>query len=168
MTSLKWYIFRVTGPLWGESTGHRWIPLTKANDAELWCFVSCASEQTVEEKSRRRWSDTPWCSLWRFVMHSTLFPRGLQNMRLPNGSGFINTMGAWHLFQAGVVRFYNQSICYVKCEFLQVISWRKSKWCHQHLRSIEIVDFSDPNFWSFKTGNVWQDPWLSRRSSNNV
>ena len=22
-------IFRVTGPLWGESTGHRWIPLTK-------------------------------------------------------------------------------------------------------------------------------------------
>ena len=20
--------FRVTGPLWGESTGHRWIPLT--------------------------------------------------------------------------------------------------------------------------------------------
>ena len=24
--------FRVTDPLWGESTGHRWIPLTKAND----------------------------------------------------------------------------------------------------------------------------------------
>ena len=22
----------------GESTGHRWIPLTKASDAELWCF----------------------------------------------------------------------------------------------------------------------------------
>ena len=22
--------FRVTGSLWGESTGHRWIPLTKA------------------------------------------------------------------------------------------------------------------------------------------
>ena len=21
-----------------ESTGHRWIPLTKASDAELWCF----------------------------------------------------------------------------------------------------------------------------------
>ena len=27
-----------TGPLWGESTGDRWIPLTKASDAELWCF----------------------------------------------------------------------------------------------------------------------------------
>ena len=31
-------IFRVNGPLWGESTGHRWIPLTKDNDAELWFF----------------------------------------------------------------------------------------------------------------------------------
>ena len=26
-------IFRVTGPLWGESTGPRWIPLTKASNA---------------------------------------------------------------------------------------------------------------------------------------
>ena len=25
--------FRVTGALWGELTGHRWIPLTKASDA---------------------------------------------------------------------------------------------------------------------------------------
>ena len=28
-------IFRVTGPLCGEFTGDRWIPLTKASDAEL-------------------------------------------------------------------------------------------------------------------------------------
>ena len=48
MTSSNGNIFRVTGPLWGESTGHRWIPLTKANDAELWCFVWYAPEQTVE------------------------------------------------------------------------------------------------------------------------
>ena len=27
--------FRVTDPLWTESTGDRWIPLTKASDAEL-------------------------------------------------------------------------------------------------------------------------------------
>ena len=32
-------IFRVTGPLCGEFTGHRWIPHTKASDAELWCFL---------------------------------------------------------------------------------------------------------------------------------
>ena len=42
MTSSNENIFRVTGPLYGEFTGHRWIPLTKASDAELWCFLSSA------------------------------------------------------------------------------------------------------------------------------
>ena len=37
------------GPLWGEFTGHRWIPLTKASDAELWRFLWSALEQTVEQ-----------------------------------------------------------------------------------------------------------------------
>ena len=39
----------ITGPLWGESTGHRWIPLTKGSDAELWCFLWSVPEQTVEQ-----------------------------------------------------------------------------------------------------------------------
>ena len=47
MTSSNGDIFRVTGPLWGEFTGHRWIPLTKASDAELWRFLWSAPEQTV-------------------------------------------------------------------------------------------------------------------------
>ena len=49
MTSSNGNIFRVTGPLWGESTGDRWIPLTKASDAELWYFLWSAPEQTVEQ-----------------------------------------------------------------------------------------------------------------------
>ena len=44
MTSSSGNIFRVTGRLCGESTGHRWIPLTKASDAELWCFLWSAPE----------------------------------------------------------------------------------------------------------------------------
>ena len=39
MTSSTGNIFHITGPLWGESTGHWWIPLTKASDMELWCFL---------------------------------------------------------------------------------------------------------------------------------
>ena len=39
---IKWKPFRVTGPLCGEFTGPRWIPRTKASDAELWCFLWCA------------------------------------------------------------------------------------------------------------------------------
>ena len=40
-------IFDVTGHLGVESTGHRWVPLTKGSDAELWCFLCSAPEQTV-------------------------------------------------------------------------------------------------------------------------
>ena len=53
--SLTWWrhqingnTFRVTGPLCGEFTGHRCIPLTKASNAELWCFL---------------WS-APWINGW--------------------------------------------------------------------------------------------------------
>ena len=48
MTSPNGNIFRVTGHLCGEFTGPRWIPHTKASDAELWCFLWSASEYTVE------------------------------------------------------------------------------------------------------------------------
>ena len=41
---IKWKHFRVTGPLRGEFTGHRWIPFTKASGAELWYFRWSAPE----------------------------------------------------------------------------------------------------------------------------
>ena len=44
MTSSNGDIFLVTGHLCGEFTGHRWVPRTKANDAELWCFLWSALE----------------------------------------------------------------------------------------------------------------------------
>ena len=47
MTSSNENIFRVTGHLCGEFTGPRWIPRTKASDAELWCF---------------RWSTPGWAN----------------------------------------------------------------------------------------------------------
>ena len=42
MTSLNGNIFRVTGHLCGQFTGHRWIPRTKSSDMELWCFLRSA------------------------------------------------------------------------------------------------------------------------------
>ena len=39
MTSSNGNIFHVTGHLCVEFTGPRWIPHTKASDAELWCFL---------------------------------------------------------------------------------------------------------------------------------
>ena len=46
MTSSNGNIFRVTGPLLGEFTGHRWIPLTKASNAVM--FLWSAPEQNFE------------------------------------------------------------------------------------------------------------------------
>ena len=42
---IKWKKIRVTSLLWGKSIGDRWIPLTKASDAELWCFLRSAPER---------------------------------------------------------------------------------------------------------------------------
>ena len=49
MTPSNGNIFRFIGSLWGKSTGDRWIPLTKASDAELRSFLWGASKQTVEQ-----------------------------------------------------------------------------------------------------------------------
>ena len=59
LTNHPWYIawwrhqtekiINVIGPLCGEFTDHRWIPITKASDAVLWCFLWSAPEQTFEQ-----------------------------------------------------------------------------------------------------------------------
>ena len=48
--------------LCGETTGHRWIPLTKASDAELWYFLWSAPEQRWSKQSTRRWFETGYPS----------------------------------------------------------------------------------------------------------
>ena len=57
--------FRVTGPLCGEFTGHRWIPLTKGSEAELWCFLDLRLNKRLSKQLRRWWFDTTLRSLWR-------------------------------------------------------------------------------------------------------
>ena len=49
MTLSNGNIFGVTGPLLGESADDLWTPLTKASDADFWCFLWSAPEQTVEQ-----------------------------------------------------------------------------------------------------------------------
>ena len=66
MASSNGNIFRVTGHLCGEFTGHRWIPHTKASDAELWyfCFYLCTNKR-LSKQSSGWWFETPSGSLWR-------------------------------------------------------------------------------------------------------
>ena len=79
MTSSNGNIFRVTGPLCGEFTGLRWIPHTKASDAELWCFFVLRLNKRLSKHARHRWFETPSCSLWRHcdVESAPLIPAGI-------------------------------------------------------------------------------------------
>ena len=94
---LNGQIFRVaTGPLWGESTGDRWIPLTKANDMELWSFLWSAPEQTVVQTT-----ETPviWdavvlimTSLWWLMIEIRLSPWLVE---FSTGIAIVLTSFAW-------------------------------------------------------------------------
>ena len=47
-------IFRVTGLFREKFTDYRWIPHTKASDAELWYFLWTPPEPTVEQTIETR------------------------------------------------------------------------------------------------------------------
>ena len=47
---IKWKHFPLYWPFCVKGIpGHRWIPLTKASDAELWCFIWAEPKQTVDQ-----------------------------------------------------------------------------------------------------------------------
>ena len=65
MTSSNGNIFRVTSHLCGEFTGPRWIPRTKASDAELWLFFDLRLNKPLSKQSWGWWFQTLSCPLWR-------------------------------------------------------------------------------------------------------
>ena len=77
MTLSSGNIFRVTGPLYGKFTGHRWIPLTKASDvASLMLYLICA--WTIGWANNREAGD-----LRRYRTHYDV--DGIENSRISLG-----------------------------------------------------------------------------------
>ena len=64
-------IFRVTGLCGGESSSHRWIPLTKAQSFDV--FSDLRLHIRLSKQSRRWWIETPSRSLWRHCNEWTFF-----------------------------------------------------------------------------------------------
>ena len=71
-----------------ESIGHRWIPLTKACDAVLWCFPLSTPEQAIGQKietpviwdaSRSLWRHTN-VSRWKAASRITLSRTGKETL----------------------------------------------------------------------------------------
>ena len=65
MTSSNGNIFRVTGHLCGEFTGLRWIPRTKASDAEFDVFFDLRRIKWLSKQPWGWWFETQSWSLWR-------------------------------------------------------------------------------------------------------
>ena len=61
-TSSTGNIQRVTGHWFGEFTGHRWIPYTKASDAEL--FFDLRPNKRLSKQLWGWWFETPSHPLW--------------------------------------------------------------------------------------------------------
>ena len=128
MTSSNGNVFRVTGPLWGESTGHRWIPLTTASDAERRCFLWSTSEETVEQTI-----DTPviWDAI-AFIMTSVycklLLPGNLfpcfSNQICDRPLCSINTVTSHEC--CGDSNHCNSIICLIVCSVWQQREYQSS------------------------------------------
>ena len=64
-TSSNGNIFRVTGPMWGESAGHPWIPLSKPVSRSFGVFFDQRLNKRLSKQPRGRWFKLPWRSCWR-------------------------------------------------------------------------------------------------------
>ena len=62
---IKWKHFPRNCHLCGEFTGPRWIPRTKASDAELWCFFDLRLNKWLSKQSWGWRFETLSRSLWR-------------------------------------------------------------------------------------------------------
>ena len=67
------HIFRVTGLLWGEYTGHLWILLAKVSDTDHWFFFDLRLNIRVSKQSIRRLFEAPLGSLWRHCYDIDMF-----------------------------------------------------------------------------------------------
>ena len=78
MTSSNGYIFRVSGHLCREFTGHQCLPHTKASDPELWYFFICSqihgwvnNREAGDLRPRPRytlWSHLDKCGVIQYVV----------------------------------------------------------------------------------------------------
>ena len=65
MTSSNGNIFRVTGPLCGEFTGHRWIPPQRPVTWSFDVFFDLRLNKRLSKQSQCWWFETQSCPLWR-------------------------------------------------------------------------------------------------------
>ena len=150
ITSSNGNSFHITGPLSGESTGHQWIPLTKASDAELWCFLWFAFEQWLSKQSRCWWFETPSCWLWRHCnagkckpseYHTCWYPDSVHrqviishDIHVWDGGSLYSILveSCNNMYHISMKKLYKIQIFYLTPFFFKSNIYRKlNSWCFQ-------------------------------------
>ena len=139
----------VIGPLWGKSTCHRWIPLTKASDAELWCSFWSAPEKRLSKPSRRL------CDLRRHRAHydvtvmSSLVKHILSWYPYFSWERFVIRSTVWKILVWMQCKgfFYSQAIPFATFDWLQhsALIWlhvyhKDNAWCMLTQQTIGLKD----------------------------
>ena len=106
MTSSNGNIFRVTGPLCGETTGHRWTPPSQRPVARSFdVFFDLRLKKRLSKHSRRRWFEKPSSQLWYWKCNiNTIFK--------PHVFRFLNYNHAFSFFTFYRKRFDTNEIHY--------------------------------------------------------
>ena len=139
-TSSNGNIFRVTGHLCGEFTGHRWLELpaqtlvTRSSDV----FFDLRLNKRLSEASRRRWFETPSRSSWRHcnVQETTFALSVLSHQQsqhwLLSRTYFIPYFYGYQSFRATIMDLMTSSIMTYKI-------WRHFECCYCLLFGLEIA-----------------------------
>ena len=139
MTSSNENIFGVNGRLGGKSTGHWWIPFTKASDAELWYFYIRMNKQ-LSKQLRRWWFETPSRSFWRHCNESI----NMIHIFHPNIMTHTCQIKHWHAFRLSIVMRNAVGLWYPTLWWLPAINidwWRPLSYTQTGW--IAITHFSD-------------------------
>ena len=125
---IKWNHFPRYWPfVWGESTDHGRLPLAKASDAELWCFLWPAPEQTNEQTLVTPVIWEPLRPLWRHC--NAIFCR--------NQCIVLNFMFCWN-FSLPQPTVYSMDHCIVWLSFVLSVGHNPSLVVHDIHLAIEF------------------------------
>ena len=96
--------------LCGEFYGNWWIPITKASDAELWCFFDLRlNKGGLSKQSWGWWFETPFRPVLRHC----------------NGKTFTNLLNEFQEIQ-----YVQYNMCMFFLYFVSFCSYRSSYWTH--------------------------------------
>ena len=189
MTSANGDIFRVTGHLWKEPTGHWWIPPTKASDAEINVPFDLRLSKRFSKRPRRLRFGTELCSLWCQISRSpidysacyktsqNIFVKfgHLETILVKQNTRYSNYMTHGHSAYKAAMSLIRISINIVLTMLhYDVIKWKHLPRYRPFVRGIHkpLMDFPHKEQWQgalmFSLIYDWTKSWANNRDAGDL